>query len=127
MQNRIRIAALRRPAACLAVAVCLVASLAAPLARSFDRVRVNVKNDSNYAIYHMYMSSTGDNRWGPDLLGDGILWPGSSAAVTAVPGQYDLKLVDEDDDECAIPNLGVYQNESWRITNSLLLVCEVFH
>lgn len=126
MQNGIRIGAMRRPVACLALAVCLAASLATPLARSSDRVRVNVKNDSSYDIYHMYMSATSYRRWGTDLLGDNILWTGSSFAVTAVPGRYDLKLVDEDGDECIVPDLGVYRDAAWNITDPWLLSCE-FH
>lgn len=116
----------KRPAAFLVV-VLLAGGLAVSAKAWANRVTVSIANESSFEIYHVYMSSSGVNVWGPDLLGATILRPGYSLPVTAVPGRYDLKLVDEDGDSCEVPTLSVYDNTSWRITDPWLLACEVFH
>ena len=126
MLRKFNIAAVKGTAACLAVVLCLAASVATPAAARNDRVRVGIRNDSSYDIYRIFMSSTGDDSWGQDLLGDSVLRTGASIAVTAGPGRYDLKLVDEDGDACKVMNLSLYGDEAWRITDSWLLSCE-FH
>ena len=119
------IAGMKKAAAC-AVVLCLLLGFAASSGAT-SRVRVGIANNSDYDIYHVYMSSTGDNNWGRDLLGRyQVLESGSSMSVTAGPGRYDLKLVDEDGDSCVVMNLGLYGDQSWNITNNWLLSCE-FH
>jgi len=126
MFKKIRTAAVKRTVTCFAVALCLAASLSVPAGAGPYRVRVGIANNSSYDIYRLYMSSTQANDWGRDLLGDSVLLSGSSFSVTADPGRYDLKLVDEDGDTCTVMGLSLYGNESWNITDRWLLSCE-FH
>jgi hypothetical protein len=95
-------------------------------AQAETRVRVVLRNDSAYTIYQIHMSRTNDDSWRRDLLGSDVLSPGESITITASPGQYDLKLVDEDGDTCTVLRLSVLENKDWTITNSWLLGCE-FH
>jgi hypothetical protein len=125
MFNKFKIATVRRGAGFLGATV-LLAGLALTAGAASNRVRVGITNGSSYDIYHLYVSSTGNNSWGRDLLGDAVLGTGDSVAVTAVPGKYDLKLVDEDLDVCTVMGLDLYSDASWRITNRWLLSCE-FH
>ena len=117
---------IKRGAVCLAAMFCLAVSSAAPAGAIGNQVRVGIQNDSSYDIYQIYMSYSGDDNWGPDLLRDTVLITGNSVMVTASPGKYDLKLVDEDGDTCTVMGLQLYGNESWSITNRWLLSCE-FH
>jgi len=123
--NSFRNGTINRAAVGLAVILCLAAGATTP-AGAVNRVRVNIANNSSYDIYQLFMSPTGDNNWGHDLLGDGTLTTGYSEVVTANPGRYDLKLVDEDGDTCIVMGLNVYESASWSITDRWLLSCE-FH
>jgi hypothetical protein len=88
---------------------------------------VKIENASIYDIYHIYMSPVGYTIWGPDLLGSNILYTNYTFTQPGLAaGHYDLKLVDEDGDSCVVPNVAVYGDTNWRITNSWLLNCE-FH
>lgn len=121
-----KFAAAKQTAAFLAVALGLTISVVAPAAALTNRVTVSMQNNSSYDIYRLYMSSSGISNWGRDLLGSRVFSSGTSFAVTADPGKYDLKLVDEDGDTCTVMGLSVYANASWNINDRWLLSCE-FH
>jgi hypothetical protein len=77
MLKQLRTAAVRRTATCFVAALCLATSLAVPAGAGIYRVRVGIANGSDFDIYRIHMSSTGDNDWGRDLLGDTVLRAGS--------------------------------------------------
>ena len=108
----------------LAIATVLVWVLAAPaLGQS---ATVKVINQSNWDIHHMFVSSSADEQWGIDHLGDEILTKGQSMTLTSVPCDvYDIKVVDEDGDECVIEQADLCRDNSfWKITDNDLLECE---
>jgi len=87
---------------------------------------VLIVNDSDYAIFYLYMSPTSQETWGPDQLGSEIIDSGGgSFTLTGIPcDSYDVRLVDEDDDECIVPAVDVCADAGWHITNDDLLRCE---
>jgi hypothetical protein len=90
--------------------------------------RVKIENNSDYAIYAIYLSPVNSNFWGRDLLGfDQVLEPGYTVTLPRSDiGDYDLMLVDEDLDSCVVHNVRVNSGTDWSIDNSWLLHCE-FH
>jgi hypothetical protein len=114
-----------RITACFIV-LALLAGLTLSAQAQNGRMRVVLRNDSSYTIYQIHMSRTNDDNWRRDLLGFDVLSPGESITITASPGMYDLKLVDEDGDTCTVLRLSIHDNKDWTITNSWLLGCE-FH
>jgi hypothetical protein len=95
---------------------------AAPASDSFYRIT----NNSNYDIHYIYISPTSQSTWGPDQLGSNqILHAGESLTLTGVAcDSYDLKLVDEDGDECVQQGVQICQNTTLFIENDDLLRCE---
>src|ERR1700726_4918043 len=93
-----------------------------------DRHRLTLENTSGFDIYEIHLSPTNDPFWGPDLLGsDGVLSDGSSISVTGIEsGQYDVELIDQDNDRCVHHNVSIYRNKTWDVTTGWLLGCE-FH
>lgn len=87
---------------------------------------VTVKNKSKWEIHHFYLSSTEDDEWGPDQLGDEVIETGGSFRLHGIPcDEYDVKLIDEDDDECVVEAVDLCaSSETWTVTNDLLLSCE---
>jgi hypothetical protein len=87
---------------------------------------ITVANNSSYAIYRFFMSSVSTNEWGPDQLGADVLQVGGTFTLTGVPcDSYDVRLVDEDEDECVITNVSVCAEDAgWNITDEDLLVCQ---
>ena len=92
------------------------------------RSDVTVRNESNYAIHRFHMSPVGETTWGPDQLGEDILASGGTFTLTGVPcDSYDVRLVDEDGDECVVRGVAVCAEEAgWVIGNDDLLSCEGF-
>jgi hypothetical protein len=95
---------------------------AAPASDSVYRIT----NNSNYDIHYIYISPTSQSTWGPDQLGPSqILRSGQSLTLTGVNcNTYDLKLVDEDGDECVQQAVEICANTTLFIENDDLLRCE---
>src|SRR5262245_13948635 len=105
--------------------VLLALAVALPV---FGRGKATVKiiNQSKWEIHHVFLSSSGDDSWGPDQLEDQILAKGDSLTLTHISCDlYDVKVVDEDGDECVIEEVDLCNDHSyWKITDKELLACE---
>lgn len=112
--------ALRRLAPLL-LAIALPAAAAAP-----KKADVEITNASDWEIHHFYLSSTDDESWGPDQLGEDVIGTGESFTLMRVPcDQYDVKIVDEEGDECVIGAVDICgQEQQWSITSKALLECQ---
>ena len=86
------------------------------------------KNSSDWAIHNLYFAKSKENDWGPDQLGaksNDIIAPGASFTLTSIPpGKYDMKIVDEDGDECVVAGVKVVESEKVELTNELLVGCQ---
>ncbi len=84
-----------------------------------------IENDSRYDIYYLYMSRTLEDNWGSDQLGSEVLDSGETFALGNIAaGEYDVKFVDEDDDECVLNDIAIINDTEWRLTTNFLLECE---
>jgi len=109
----------------LSLAALLLFAVSIP-AFAAKHATVKVINQSKWEIHHVYLSPTGDDNWGPDLLEDEILEKGDSLTLTNIScDTYDVKVVDEDGDECVIEEADLCgDNSYWKITDAELLACE---
>ncbi len=89
------------------------------------RATITVRNRSNWTIMHLYVSPTSGNQWGPDQLGEEVIRSGGSFTLRNIPcDDYDVKLVDEDGDQCVVNAVNMCNDNSvWTITNELLADC----
>ena len=90
------------------------------------RATVKIINQSKWEIHHVFLSSTENEEWGPDQLEDEILAKGDAVTITNIPCDlYDVKVVDEDGDECVIEEVDLCGDHAyWKITDKDLLACE---
>jgi hypothetical protein len=123
MFQKLRVAAFKQKAASLAVVLVLIGGLAVSARAWSSGIRVDITNQSSYAIQKLFLSSSEDD-WGRNLLGSSVLAPGGSIAVTAFPGRHDLKLVDEDGETCTLMELDINSDTAWSIADRWLLACE---
>ncbi len=104
----------------LAIAIYMLASTASVQAQAL----LTIQNNSDWDIYYIYISKSTDSSWGDDLLGSEVLYSGSSKKFSFHDaGEYDIKLIDEDDDECIIFKQWLDGKETWYIENDELLEC----
>lgn len=99
-----------------------LASRAQPSAAVFMIV-----NRSDWDIHRLYLSPTHKDSWGPDQLGDEVIkHGGGSYTLHSIPcGHYDIKVVDEDGDDCVIEDVTMCKDHThWDITNKELANCE---
>lgn len=89
---------------------------------------ITFHNSSRWAIMRIHMSPVSQTTWGPDHLGANILSSGGSFTLHGVPcDSYDLKLVDQDNDECILHNVNICaENSGWDISDDDLLTCQAF-
>jgi len=87
---------------------------------------ITINQQSQYDIHRVYLSPTNQSQWGPDQLGAEILTRGESYTIQNVPcGSYDIRLVDEDADECEMRNREFCgANNTLQITDQELLRCQ---
>jgi hypothetical protein len=106
-----------------AFAALLLGSLAPPAEASSS---VRIKNQSNWDIYELYLSPVNDRDWGPDQLGRHVISSGETFTLTDVRcANYDVRLVDEDDDVCVVENVRLCGKETWTISDRELLACQL--
>jgi len=110
----------------LAFVAALVCAFALPSFGAPKKASVKIINQSKWAIHHIFLSSSENESWGPDQLEDDVLENGQSITIVNIPCDlYDVKVVDEDGDECVIEEVDLCANESyWKITDKDLLACE---
>lgn len=91
-----------------------------------EKGSVKIINQSKWEIHHIYFGSTSERTWGDDYLGEEVLSKGDSLTLTGVEcGDYDIKVVDEDGDECIIEEVSLCGEDAyWKITDKDLLECE---
>lgn len=87
---------------------------------------ITFRNRSRWDIYRINMSPVSQSTWGVDHLGSNILRAGQDFTLNNIPcNNYDLRLIDEDGDQCVVNNINVCaENSGVTITNENLLRCE---
>ncbi len=95
----------------------LLALVAIGLFASVSAATIEVYNDTGgWDIWYIYISSSYDDYWGDDWLGNEILYDGGSVAYDLPAGVYDLKLVDEDGDEYIRYGVDIDDYYYWPVT-----------
>lgn len=79
---------------------------------------IEIVNDTGgYDIYWIYISPTYEDSWGDDWLDETEILPSGSSVAFNVPNDvYDIKLVDEDEDEYIRYGVEVDGYYSWYVT-----------
>ena len=116
---------MKRAALCVAGAM-VFACLSVTAAHAGSKANVTVHNNSEFAIHNFFLSPSEQNHWGADQLGDDVIGNGAKFTLTDIPcNNYDVKLVDEDGDECVVADVDICGgNGNWNITDEDLLDCE---
>lgn len=87
---------------------------------------VTIKNKSDWSLTHFFLSPTETEEWGPDQLGEEtIIETGGTFTLTGIPcDSYDVRLLDEDGDECVVAGVDICADNGWVISNDDLLECQ---
>ncbi|UXI68580.1 hypothetical protein [Tahibacter amnicola] len=88
--------------------------------------KVIIKNLSHFAVHELYFSPTEQREWGPDQLGSHTIGNGETFTLNGVPcDSYDVRVVDEDGDECIIEDVALCADkDKWVINDNDLLGCQ---
>ena len=113
----------------LACALVSIPALSSASGRGVSRAEpmmtITVTNNSSHEVYHLYLSSVDNNKWGPDLLDGTIIRTGESFAINDVSCGNEIKIIAEDKAGCFIyGTLGCGQaTTEWIITNDMPVDC----
>lgn len=104
----------------------VLSAFAVPAALAQRKATVTVVNKSDWQIDHFFLSSSEEEEWGDDQLGDQVIGTDESFKLTSIPcDTYDVKLIDEAGDECIVSEVDICGGgEKWVITNKILLACQ---
>ncbi len=73
-------------------------------------------------VYYLFVSPSVSDDWGPDVLGSGVLLPGSSCTLYVYPDTYDLMAVDAQDNSYTRWGVGIAEEGyGWDIHRSDLV------
>ena len=79
-----------------------------------------VRNSSGRQFHRLHVSWNRDKDWGPNVL-QSALKPGMSVELRdLVPAEYDVLLVDGNDNHCTLRGVQVYNNQTLTITEEAL-------
>jgi hypothetical protein len=86
---------------------------------------LTIQNSSNFVLEEIYVTPVDVFDWGPDQLGNDVLFPGESVTIELACDVYDVLVVDELGTECMLFDLDLcFDNGLWVITNSVLDFCD---
>ena len=83
---------------------------------------LSVRNASDYTINELYVSRSGREYWGPNLLRGGPLPPTRTMRLPLAPDRYDMKLVYHEGYVC-ITQVQVAGDAYIHVTNEWLREC----
>ncbi|MCA1636125.1 MAG: hypothetical protein LC785_16145 [Acidobacteria bacterium] len=90
-----------------------------------EKVTYTIVNQSRWVIRNLYISSSSVSEWGSDRLGPSVLASTQNFTVSGIEtGAYDIRMVDQDGDECRRMRVLVDKNTTWIINSEVLLACE---
>lgn len=82
-------------------------------------------NKSSWEIHEIYFSPAKQKNWGEDHLDKEVLQKGDSLTLSGVTkGKWDVRVVDEDGDECVLEDVQINGSDKWVITDKELLACQ---
>jgi hypothetical protein len=85
---------------------------------------LHVRNNSDFAIVEIQVTSVGSDTWGPNLIDGDVLDPGQSLIIDVSCDRYDARLTDDSGAECTVHNLDLCASTAdWVIHND---DCPVF-
>jgi hypothetical protein len=85
---------------------------------------LRVRNQSDFAITEIRVTSVGSTTWGPNLIAGDILAPGEVLNVDVSCDQYDALLTDESGAQCTVHDVDLcFNTADWIIRND---TCPVF-
>jgi len=86
---------------------------------------INIENKSSWEIHEIYFAPSSQDDWGDDHLGKKVLKTDMTLSLTGVTaGKWDVRLVDEDEDECIVKNQQINASETFVIEDEDLLGCQ---
>ena len=96
------------------------------LAGPMHGLEVTAQNHSNWVLAHVYVSIPDRNQWGNDALDGTLIGTGDSFAIVLTScAAYDVKLVNDREQQCVLPSVDLCGSEHvWVLTNDYLLLCK---
>jgi hypothetical protein len=95
------------------------------LSRAQPSASINIVNNSNREIVHVYLSPVGSDAWSENKLsGDAVIAPGQSSTINSACDQGEIKVIGEDQNSCflsAVVACGA--NATWTINNETPADC----
>lgn len=85
---------------------------------------LHVRNESDFPIVEIRVTSVGSSTWGPNLISGDTLDPGTSLTIDVSCDRYDALLTDDSGAQCTVHDLDLCANSAdWIIQND---DCPVF-
>jgi hypothetical protein len=90
-----------------------------------DENTLVIENESDFLLERIYIAEDGDGGWGGNLAPGNGLGPDEFIEVELDCGEYDLRVIDEDNVQCVVRNIDLCLGDEdvFRFRNN---TCDVF-
>lgn len=103
----------------LAAGLCALVTLVPRSNASVTQLTVNLVNNSDGEIFHLYLSPADNDDWGADQLNETKITAGSTRTLQLSWDQSTVKLVAEDQDGCFLTTtVDATGTKVWTIANN---------
>lgn len=104
--------------------LCAVTALTPGSTRTAPALTLNVVNNSESEIRHLYLSPADNDNWGADQLNETAISPGSTRTLQLAWDQSTVKLVAEDQDGCFLTTtVQTAGTQVWTLTSDTSRDC----
>lgn len=101
----------------LALCVSALVGLAAFTGATKASKTITVVNKTTFNVDRIFLSPVEEKTWGDDILGESeILEPGDQVDIEIDCGEWDVKLVAEDESTCELSAVDICSADTWEIT-----------
>ena len=101
-----------------------IAALTSGFTRTAPALTINLVNNSDREIRHLYLSPADNDNWGTDQLNGAAINPGSTRTIQVSWDQATVKVVAEDQDGCFLTTtVEAAGSPAWTITSDTARDC----
>jgi len=82
-------------------------------------------NTSQWRIAHLFLSPINESEWGTDQLDKQVIESAETFVLKNItPGSYDIRVVDEEGDECIVEDVGFEVDQAIKMSDEKLVACQ---
>ena len=103
---------------------CFYVEAPAPRPSPSSEGTITIDNASNYVLTEVRVTTVRSSSWGPNLLGNDVLFPNERITVSVACARWDVLIADEYARSCVLADVDLcFSDQLWVIDDATLANC----